>query len=50
MSFPIGHSPETRELLALIVLTGRLIVDVFRIDPDDGLVLLRRSREQKSKT
>jgi CHAT domain len=42
ISFGMGHGAETREFLALMLLTRRLIVDVFRVDGDAGLVLLHR--------
>lgn len=42
MDYRIGNSDETRRWLALLVLTGRIMVDLFELDREGHLRLLER--------
>jgi len=42
MGYGLGTGASTREFLALLLLTGNLIVDVFRMAEDDRLALIHR--------
>lgn len=42
MDYGLGHSPATRAWLAMLLLSRRLMLDVFVIDPDSGVRLVER--------
>lgn len=43
MDFGLGHSDETRRWLAQVVLSQRITMDVFEIEPGGGVRLLKRA-------